>query len=84
MNADLIKFFIICCSVTGLFTLLKYLYKFLYFIFSGIFKKLPDEKNVSTLNQNHRKIKPWHVYENHSVKQDKTKDYIQACWDEIR
>lgn len=64
--------------ILGVCTLLKYTFKFIVFIFSKLFHTPKVSEN------NKRRVRPWRVYENRSIKNDKTSDYVQACWDEVK
>ena len=63
--------------ILGIISLLKYTYRFIHFLYCKLFHK-PNPKKTK------RKFKPWRVYINQSIKNDKTKEYIETCWNEIK
>lgn len=77
MNQYIIASIFYIVMILGTISLLKYIFQFLHFVFCKLFHRQQPQKTK-------RKFKPWRVYVNQSIKKDKTKEYIETCWNEIK
>lgn len=77
MNQYIIATLFYIIMILGIISLLKYICRFIHFLYCKLFHK-------SQVEQTKRKFRPWRVYVNNSIKNDKTKEYIETCWNEIK